>query len=74
MSHASEVACSDDETIEVTYTRADGVTYYRIGKKIGVSWRGKQFGEDRMYLCHHCVKNECEHTRRIDRYRTENFA
>lgn len=72
MSHSSEVARSEDETIEVTYTRDDGVTYYRIGKKIGVSWRGKQFGEERMYLCHHCRLSSCSHTRRIKRYREEN--
>lgn len=74
MSHAIEVEHAPDETIEVTYTRADGVTYYRIGKNIGVSWRGKQFGEDRMYLCHRCSVNRCVHTERIDKYRVENFA
>lgn len=74
MSHALEVAAADDDMIEPFYTRSDGVTYYRIGKKITVSWRGTQFGEDRMYLCHTCVVNICEHTRRIDKYRVENFA
>lgn len=74
MSHATEVYKAEDEMIQVLYVRADGVTYYQLGKKITVSWRGKQFGEELMYLCHHCVKNACEHTVRIDRYRTENFA
>lgn len=74
MSHAQAVATAADEMIQVLYERADGVTYYQLGKKITVSWRGKQFGEDRMYLCHSCTVNSCEHTRRIDRYRVENVA
>lgn len=60
--------------IRVLYTRSDGVTYYLLGKATTVSWRGKQFGEDRMYLCHTHRVNDDECTRRIDRYRVETFA
>lgn len=74
MSHATEVYKASDEMIRVLYTRADGVTYYQLGTATTVSWRGKQFGEERMYLCHTHRVNECECTRRIDKYRTENFA
>ena len=74
MSHATEVAKSSDEMIRVIGTRESGIIDYAIGHKISVSWRGLKFGAKRQYFCGTCRLNECVHTRRIDKYRGENFA
>lgn len=74
MSHASEVYNALDEMIFAYPQRESGAIDYRIGTKISVKWRGLRDGPERQYLCNTCRVNDCEHTRRIDRYRVENFA
>lgn len=73
MSHALEVAATPDDTITVKGENESGI-YYGIGKTITVKWRGLRDGPECQYVCLSCRVNECPHTRRIDKYRTENFA
>jgi hypothetical protein len=54
--------------------QTDSGVYYGIGKSLTVKWRGMGDGPEVQYVCLSCVKNVCEHTRRIDKYRGENFA
>jgi hypothetical protein len=73
MSHALDVARTPDDTITIKGENDSGI-YYGIGKSITVKWRGSRDGPERQYVCLTCCVNACEHTRRIDRYRGENFA
>lgn len=73
MSHAQAVAKADDDTITVKGENESGI-YYGIGKNITVKWRGLRDGPECQYVCFTCVVNDCPHTRRIDKYRAENFA
>ena len=74
MSHASEIFKSPDDAIYAYPPRESGICDYRIGRDISVSWRGLKNGPERQYLCNHCRVNDCCHTRRVDKWRGENFG
>jgi len=64
MSHASEVAAAPDEMIEFIGEN-DHAEYYALGRKVTVSWMPGY----RLSLCLTCRSNECEHTRRVAKWR-----
>lgn len=63
-------ACGDECIAAIGRRQRSGIIDYRI-LGVTVSYRGKGNGEDRMYLCHTHIVNDCPHTRRIHRYREE---
>ncbi|MDP9201177.1 MAG: hypothetical protein M3P26_04500 [Gemmatimonadota bacterium] len=64
MSHASEVAQAPDEMIAIRGENSHAI-YIGLGTKITVTWMGGY----QLYWCATCNVNECEHTRRVKKWR-----
>lgn len=67
------LALPDDAITEYPPRRRSGKIDYAIDG-VSVTWHGSKHGEDRQYACNTHLKNDCPHTRRIDRYRKEHGA
>ena len=68
---ARKILALPDETIRVLFDRKSGIIDYSVNGT-HVSWGHGR--EKQGYLCHRHAVNRCAHTKRLDKWRGENFA